>query len=388
MEKINSLYAAFDTFPAPKGAAIHIKHMTDILFKRSKKGCLYVIGGEGLPSYQEENNVKIIRFDEKVSNLLDRAIAYGIKLEEVIQGQPTLDLVHFRDPWSGFPILKAQQKQRFKSVYEVNAFPSIELPYAYPHVSAKTLKKIEQQEQLCLLHCDHIITPSALTKKEIVKRGIAAEKVTVIANGANIVEQTEKPVDAPQNYLIYFGAIQSWQGIDDLFRAFRLLQDFTELRLVMCVAKHNRIAKQYLKMAKKLEIEDRIDWHFGLTQEELQPWVSHATLSIAPLTDCSRNNQQGCCPLKIVESMAAATPIVASNLVVVRELLEDEVTGKLVQPGRPAELANAVRLMLEHPELANKWAIAAQDLVKEKFTWQHMEKKLNDIYDAILNDNE
>lgn len=384
MEKINSLYAAFDTFPAPKGAAIHIKHMTDILFKRSKKGCLYVIGGEGLPSYQEENNVKIIRFDEKVSNLLDRAIAYGIKLEEVIQGQPTLDLVHFRDPWSGFPILKAQQKQCFKSVYEVNAFPSIELPYAYPHVSAKTLKKIEQQEQLCLLHCDHIITPSALTKQEIVKRGIDAEKVTVIPNGANIVEQTEKPVDAPQNYLIYFGAIQSWQGIDDLFRAFRLLQDFTELRLVMCVSKHNRIAKKYIKMAEKLDISNRIDWYFGLTQAELQPWISHATLSIAPLTDCSRNNQQGCCPLKIVESMAAETPIIASNLAVVRELLEDEVTAKLVKPNRPAELANAIRLMLEYPHLANAWAAKAKELIKDRYTWKHVAFELNVIYDKLL----
>lgn len=384
MEKINSLYAAFDTFPAPKGAAVHIKHMTDVLFKRSEAGCLYVIGGEGLPSFQQEGHVQIVRFEQKIANLLDRAIAYGVQLEQLIEKQTTLDLVHFRDPWSGFPILKAQQEKGFKSIYEVNAFPSIELPYAYPQVSDQTLKKIAQQEQLCLIHCDHIITPSALTKLQIIKRGIAAEKVTVIANGADISKASERPITAPEQYLIYFGAIQQWQGIDELLRAFRLLKDFSNLRLVMCVAKHNRIAKQYLKMAKKLEIEDRIDWHFGLTQEQLQPWVSHAALSIAPLTDCSRNNQQGCCPLKIIESMAAATPIVASNLAVVRELLADEVTGKLVKPGRPAELSNAIRLMLEHPELANKWAIAAQNLVKEKFTWHHMEIQLNDVYDTVL----
>jgi len=384
MEKINSLYAAFDTFPAPKGAAVHIKHMTEVLFKRSESACLYVIGGEGLPRFQQEGNVQIVRFDQKIANLLDRAIAYGVQLSQLIEQQQQLDLVHFRDPWSGFPILNAQKDKGFKSVYEVNAFPSIELPYAYPQVSAQTLSKIAQQEQLCLSHCDHIITPSALTKQQIVQRGIAAEKVTVIANGADIPEQCDRPLNAPEQYLVYFGAIQQWQGIDELLRAFRLLQDFSELRLVMCVAKHNRIAKQYLKMAKKLEIEDRIDWHFGLTQEELQPWVSHATLSIAPLTDCPRNNQQGCCPLKVLESMAAATPIVASNLAVVRELLEDEVTAKLVKPNRPAELANAIRLLLEHPDLANEWGLAAQDRVKEKFTWQHMASQLNHVYDALI----
>ena len=384
MKKINSLYAAFDTFPAPKGAAIHIKHMTDVLFARSEQASLYVIGGEGLPSFQQEGHIQVHRFEQKIANLLNRAIAFSTQLEQLLVQHENLDLVHFRDPWSGFPILKANQDNRFKTVYEVNAFPSLELPYAFPQMSPHTLQKIAQQEQLCLLQCDHIITPSALTKQSIIERGISADKVTVVRNGADIALPVPRPENAPKHYIIYFGAIQQWQGIDELFRAFRLLQDFSELRLVMCIAKHNRIAKQYIKMAEKLQINERIDWFFGLTQVQLQPWVSHADLSIAPLTDCPRNNQQGCCPLKILESMAAGTPIVASNLAVVRELVEDEVTAKLVRPNRPAELANAIRLLLEHPELAKQWGKAAQDHVKANLTWEHMAKQLNQIYDKLI----
>jgi glycosyltransferase involved in cell wall biosynthesis len=386
MDKINSLYAAFDTFPAQKGAAIHIKHMTDVLYERSDKGCLYVIGGAELPCIQQEGHVQIIRFEQKIENLLDRVVAFSQQLSKELTKQPELSLVHFRDPWSGFPILQHNQNlaKPFKTVYEVNGFPSIELPYAFPQVASKTLAKIYEQEQLCLTHCDHIITPSALTKNEIIKRGIPEDKVSVIRNGADLPNTVKRPEDAPDKYIIYFGAIQQWQGIDELFRAFRLLEDFTDLRLVMCVAKHNRIAKQYIKMAKKLDIADRIDWHFSLTQEELQPWLSHADISVAPMTDCSRNNQQGCCPLKILESMAAKTPIVASNLSVVRELLEDEVTAKLVKPNRPAELASGIRLLLEHPEQAKLWAETAYLHVEQHLTWQHMAKKLNNVYDNLL----
>ena len=37
-----------------------------------------------------------------------------------------LRIAHFRDPWSGVPLLA--REHRYASVYEVNALPSIELP--------------------------------------------------------------------------------------------------------------------------------------------------------------------------------------------------------------------------------------------------------------------
>ena len=378
-----SLYTAFDSYPAPKGAATHIRYMAKTLFEHTGSGCLYTLGGEGLPEYQQEGSFEIIRFSTPVANLLERAMVFGQQLTQVIDERAKyLEVCHFRDPWGGLPILNYRHQSNcdYKTVYEVNALPSIELPYAFPHIANSTIEKIAAQEMLCLEHSDKIFTPSNTTAELLLSKGISSEKISLIPNGAEVTSSQPKPLDAPERYLIYFGAIQQWQGVDELLRAFSQLSDFEDLKLVLCVAKHNRIAKQYKKMAERLGIAERVIWKFALPQEELFPWVEHATLSLAPLTDCSRNRLQGCCPLKIVESMAAGTPVVASDLPVVRELIEHNTHGHLVRPGRYHDLALAVRCLLEEPEHAKAMGWRAKQRIEDEFTWDAACAKLTELY--------
>ncbi|MGX2953608.1 glycosyltransferase [Shewanella sp. JL219SE-S6] len=56
---------------------------------------------------------------------------------------------------------------------------------------------------------------------------------------------------------------------------------------------------------------------------------------MAPLTPCRRNMLQGCCPLKVLESMACGTAVIASDLPVIRELVTHEKHGLLVPPPGP-----------------------------------------------------
>lgn len=382
-----SLYASFDTFPAPKGAATHIRYMAQTLFKLVPPGCLYVIGGEGLPAYQQNADHEIVRFSMRIENYLERTIAFTQSLYRLVNKHGEhLELCHFRDPWSGFPILSYQHKQSatFKTIYEVNGLPSIELPYAYPSITSATLEKIYQQEQLCLTHCSHIITPAKTIKNQLIRRGLPETKITVIPNGANLIPALPKPVKAPEHYLIYSGALQEWQGVDDLLRCFNLLRDYENLHLVLCLSKHNRIAKQYRKLADKLEITDKLIWHYGLPQESYFPWLQHALLSIAPLTNCSRNIEQGCAPLKILESMAAAVPVVASDLLPVREILTDQLHGRLVRAGRPEELALTIRTLLDHPDVIETMGKQARRHIAQHFTWQHATKKLEQLVKGFM----
>ena len=167
----------------------------------------------------------------------------------------------------------------------------------------------------------------------------------VIPNGADLPSPAEPP-DAPAEYLLYFGALQPWQGVDTALRALQRLP----VELVICASVHPRRAKPLRKLAENLGVADRVHWHFALPEAELARFKQHARLSLAPLKDCSRNVVQGCSPLKILESMAAGVPVVASDLPPTRELIEDGVNGRLVAADRPGELARAIRVLLDHPE--------------------------------------
>ena len=378
-----ALYAAFDRFPSRKGSAVHIDRFARALFEHAGGGLLYVLGGEGLPAYQREGEVEIVRYVRTADHLLERAAGFGARLAALMDRlDGSLELAHFRDPWSGLPIVD-RPGRTYTTVYEVNGLPSIELPFLYPAVPPGVLRAVEALEQRCLDAAEVVITPSEVTAARLRERGVGAERLYVIRNGAELPPTpAPRPPDAPRSYLLYFGALQPWQGVDTALRALARLRDLEELELVICSAVHHRRAKPYRKLAEKLGVADRVRWRFALAEAELASWREHALLSLAPLRDCSRNALQGCCPLKIIESMASGVPVVASDLPVVRELIVDREQGRLVAPDRPGELARAIRVLLDFPERREQMARAAQAHVAAHLSWEASVGRLRRLYAA------
>jgi glycosyltransferase involved in cell wall biosynthesis len=369
-----ALYAAFDRFPSRKGSGVHIAHFARALFDWAGGGVLYALGGDDLPSWQVEDDVEIVRFTGKIDNFLERTIAYGERLAALLDDMPALEVAHFRDPWSGLPIVERDCAK----VFEVNALPSIELPFAYPSVAPRTLKKIERLEQIVIDRADAIVVPANAIRDLLIKRG--AKNITVIPNGADLPEPA--PRIEERDYFVYFGALQEWQGIETLFRAFARLRDLP-VRLVVCSSHHTRYAKAYVRLSEKLEIADRMTWHSALSPEDLQPWLQHAVASVAPLSDCARNVVQGCSPLKVLESMAAGVAVIASDLPSVRELITDHVEGLLVPPDRPAALARAMRIAFQYPDLRRALGARGRERIAQSLTWDHATRALGEVYSAL-----
>lgn len=376
-----ALYAAFDRFPSRKGAAIHIGRFAQALFDHAGGGLLYVLGGEDLEAHQVDGEIETVRFSAVVPNFLERTMAFGRRLESLLdECGDSLTLCHFRDPWSGLPILS--RAHSYRTLFEVNALPSIELPFLFPDLGADTLSKIRELELFCLREADAIVVPSATIGKLLLGLGVEPRKLVCIPNGADLYEKPPRPIDAPETYIIYFGALQAWQGVDTLLRAMARLADL-DVSLVICASVRGAASKQLQKFAQKLGVEDGVHWMFSLKEEDLRPWITHAALSIAPLKDCSRNVVQGCSPLKILESMAAGVPVIASDLPPVRELITDSVDGRLFAPDRPAELARAIRVLLDYPDERRRLGVAARARISESFTWECALRSLHDVYDSL-----
>lgn len=378
-----SLYAAFDVFPSRKGAAIHIDHFSRALFTCMGGGLLYVLNDGAMPAYQQEENFTIVRAHPPTRNYLARALAFSDQLARLIADHgAALELCQFRDIWSGVPLLTANR--RHAAVFEVNALASIELPFAYDGIAPDTLAKIRTQELFCLEHADHIVTPAHVLRDRLVALGVASRKITVIPNGSNLAPPRPRPPEAPARYLLYFGALQPWQGVDVLLRAFARLADLPDLELVICASHASRRSRMLQRFADTLGLGSRVRWLFALPEEDLAPWREHATLSVAPLTECTRNLEQGCAPLKILESMAAGVPVVASDLPAVRELMRDREHGRLVRPDRPGELARVIRVLLHSPEVVRAMGQRARAHVAEGFLWEHAVARLDAVYLSLL----
>jgi glycosyltransferase involved in cell wall biosynthesis len=108
--------------------------------------------------------------------------------------------------------------------------------------------------------------------------------------------------------------------------------------------------------------------------------VNQAAVCIAPLGYNDRNVIQGCCPIKLLEYLACRRPVVAANLPVVRELVQDGVEALLFAPDDPADLACKLLRLLSDQTLAERLATNGHARVQREFTWDIARAALREVY--------
>jgi len=86
----------------------------------------------------------------------------------------------------------------------------------------------------------------------------------------------------------------------------------------------------------------------------------------------------------IPQALAVRTPVVATAVGGIPEIVKDGVTGRLVPPGEPDALARAILEMISDTERAHIMAQAGQALVRERFTVDAMMAATTRVYASLL----
>jgi glycosyltransferase involved in cell wall biosynthesis len=102
--------------------------------------------------------------------------------------------------------------------------------------------------------------------------------------------------------------------------------------------------------------------------------------TVAPLAETARNTWQGCCPVKIVESMAAGTPVLASDLAVSRELITHGENGWLAAAGDRRAWALGLERLFSDRVLRDRLAAAAIFTAREHFCQAIAHEELNTVF--------
>jgi starch synthase len=87
-----------------------------------------------------------------------------------------------------------------------------------------------------------------------------------------------------------------------------------------------------------------------------------------------------------LEAMACETPVVASAVGGILEVVEDGKTGILVPPGRPDDLATALRRVLENPELGRRMGLAGRKRIEDHFSWASVAERTEQVYQEAIAD--
>ena len=380
-------YISFDIVPAPKGAAIHIAAFSQALAAAFGDVELVTVSPttETVDLYEIYPQVMHIMLPAVGDTLIHRILSFRSLLRTWLQKQ-RFAAVHIRSIYEGYGIALNKKQYCDRLIFEVNGLPSIELKYRYPAVAddRELLHKLHSQEQICLQAADLIVTPSSVTMEYLQNRGIEPEKIRVIPNGVDLnvftycLNQNLQPFK-----MLYFGTLSPWQGVNLAIEALELLnRDLPAFLTVIGQGRDYQI-KALKQLALKLGVADKLTILEAMPQKQLVEYIHTSNVILAPLTPNDRNLVQGCCPLKILEGMATGTPVIASDLPVVRELGIDGVHFLLVKSGSAKAIKDAVLRLRNERELATQLAINARKRIEEYYTWKAAGEALIAVYQEL-----
>lgn len=345
------LYLAPDPVPAPKGASVRITRTVETFRALGHEVDLFT------PALTEEEN------------FLARMMAFRRDAARWLDGR-TADLVQFRGIWEGIPALAAARRMGAKAVYEAHGFPSIELPYHFPNLAGEgtLLAKIIDEERRLLTGADRVVTPSRTGALYLLRLGVPRERIDVLPNAVDtdLFSPGPVPPDEPPYRLLYEGTLAPWQGLATVLEALVPLRS-APVELHVIGPYRGLWRAEIRRQARALRVHHLVRLSGSMAQADLPPVLRTAHVGLAPLPRDPRNAVQGCCPIKLLEYMAAGRPIVSTRIAPVEEIVEDGVTALLVEPGSPHALSTALRWMLAHPAEREALGAKAREVAVARF---------------------
>jgi len=217
-----------------------------------------------------------------------------------------------------------------------------------------------------LLYADNIITCSDFNDQFIREHysdiaGLLTKKIYVHHHGLDLAEFSFHENGRVPRKVIAVGRMEKAKGFDYLIRAaHQLKQSGVDINVEL--VGDGREA-QYLKaLSSELNVNDRVTFRGWLTADETREAMKEASILVHPSPDLGDG-----VPNVIKECMALGTPVIASSIAGIPELLDGGNNGVLV-PARDIDaLSRAIRRLLANNDQRLTLAASARKYVEEKF---------------------
>jgi len=113
-------------------------------------------------------------------------------------------------------------------------------------------------------------------------------------------------------------------------------------------------------------LHETVKFYGACMPEEIKSYYQKATLFVLPCVQDENGDRDGI-PNVIAEAMAMRLPVISSYLSAIPELVNNRVTGRLLAPNDPDELAAVIQELLEDPALAKRMGAMGRKRVEELF---------------------
>jgi len=249
-----------------------------------------------------------------------------------------------------------------------------------------------RMETQASLEADHCFTITEALKKEMVKRGIPADKITVVPNGVDTKRFQPLPCDQAfkqelgfdQSDIIigYIGSVVDYEGLDYLIKAMKKLEQRGFENAKLLIVGDGAVLDDLKDLVRRLKLDNCVKFTGRVPHEVVESYYS-----LIDITPFPRKGLPVCemvSPLKPFEAMAMRKTILISDVAAMQEFVEHLVTGIIVEKDNIDSLTDGLATLLESPELRDKLSKNALYFVRRERDWNVIVKDIAGIYRNLV----
>lgn len=177
--------------------------------------------------------------------------------------------------------------------------------------------------------------------------------------GVDLDEFENSPIPKSKASFVFIGRLLFAKGIADYAAAAAIVLDvYPEVTFFVVGIGDGTARSVRDERVLEWQADGKIIWLGQLS--DVRPAIARSTALILP------SFGEGA-PRSIQEAMAMGRPVITTTAAGCREIVQHNVNGLLVPPGDPNALARAITLLIDDPELATKYGIAARQWAEAHF---------------------
>lgn len=211
------------------------------------------------------------------------------------------------------------------------------------------------------------VTVSEFNRRFMIKNlpGVDRDKIRVNYNGVDLTRFAPDGRKREPFTIFSLGRLKEKKGFMHLVNAVRILRD-QGVNVVCRIGGEGPDEKPLKRAIKEWKLRDEVKLLGPLNEEAVVGWMRRSSCFVLPCIEAVDGNVDAL-PTVLLESMAAGCPSVSTRLSGVPEIIEDGISGLVVEPGDDAALTEAIRTILTDPERAAALSVGGRRRAEERF---------------------
>ena len=237
-------------------------------------------------------------------------------------------------------------------------------------------RRLQRAVQVATLRlADEVLVNAAAVAQRLARsRWSTPRRIHIVPNGVDVGRFCPPVSEPPAVTIGTLANLRPEKGIDDLIRAIAGIRvQCPQIRL--SIWGDGPVRRDLEELVRDLGVGSFTTFHGATTTPEVA--LRECSVFVLP-------SRSEACPNSLLEAMATGLPVIATRVGGNAAIVQDEVTGLLVEPGDPAAIGKTIVRLLETPTMARELGTRARTHIERHFSMDTMVATIDRLYETAI----